>query len=166
MWLIGNNGLQKKSSKTLVVGGVGGWGQNCGIFRFVIFNFILLEEISDKMKLSPSTLEKLCYTPWNFQKPRLSRSPLPWKCQFFFNLPLEFSHLFFQYTPKKFQVFSPPHVWIFFWNTYSCYATKIVIWFYGWNSPVDRAIPKKNTNRWGLVDIIFWKAPGILDLSL
>ena len=78
-----------------------------------------------------------------------------------FNLPLEFSHLFFQYTLKKFQVFNPPPVCIFFWNTSSCYATKIVIWFFGWNSPVHWAIPKKNTNRWGLVDILFWKPPGI-----
>ena len=46
--------------------------KNCGLFRFVT------QEIPDKMKLRPSALEKLSYTPWNFQdqKPRLSSSPL------------------------------------------------------------------------------------------
>ena len=141
-----------------------GWGQNCGIFRFVIFSFvilILLEEIPDKMKLSPSTLEKLCYTPWNFQNQDLLDHHCPRNANSFLIYVWNFHICFFNIPPRNFKSSTLPLFGFFFWNTSSCYATKIVIWFFGWNSPVHWAIPKKNTNRWGLVDILFWKPPGI-----
>ena len=54
--------------------------KNCGPFSFVTL------EIPDKMKLRPSALEKLCYTPWNSQnqKPRLSSAPLVMPIQILF----------------------------------------------------------------------------------
>ena len=69
----------------------------------------LFLEIPYKMKLCPSALVKLCYTPWNFQgqKPRLSWSPLETvgNANSYFNWPLELPHYIFSiYTPKKFQV--------------------------------------------------------------
>ena len=77
-----------------------------------------------------------------------------------------FHIIFFQYTPKKFQVLNPPPVWIFFWNTSSCHATKIVIWLFGWNSPVHWAIPEKIQTGGGWW-IYFSENPlEFLDLSL
>ena len=69
----------------------------------------LFLEIPYKMKLCPSALVKLCYTPWNFQgqKPRLSWSALETmgNANSYFNWPLEFPHYIFSiYTPKKSQV--------------------------------------------------------------
>ena len=77
--------------------------KNCGLFSFVT------QEIPDKMKLRPSALEKLCYTPWNFQdqKPRLSSAPLVMLILFLIDL-CNFRNIIFQYTPKKFQVFNLP----------------------------------------------------------
>ena len=122
------------------------------------------------MKLHSSALEKLCYTPWNIQgqKPRLSWLPLEMPILFLIDL-WNFHIIFFQYTPKKFQVLNPPTCLEFFWNSSNCHATKIVIWLFGWNSPVHWAIPEKlQTGR--VVDILFWNphppALKFLDLSL
>ena len=65
-------------------------------------------EIPDKMKLHPLALEKLCYTPRNFQgqKPGLSWSPL--EMPFLFLIDLWNCYIMlFQYNPKKFQVLNP-----------------------------------------------------------
>ena len=114
------------------------------------------------MKIHSSALEKLCYTPWNIQgqKPRLSWLPLEMPILFLIDL-WNFHIIFFQYTPKKFQVLNPPTCLEFFWNSSNCHATKIVIWLFGWNSPVHWAIQKKNPNRWGggyaFLKTPFWK---------
>ena len=47
---------------------------------------------------------------------------------------------------------------IFFWNSFNCCATKIVIWLSGWNSPVHWTIPEKLQTGW-VVDILFWNPP-------
>ena len=58
-----------------------------------------------------------------------------------------------------------PPVWNFFqlvWNSFNCCATKIVIWLFGWNSPVHWTIPEKLQTGW-VVDIPFRNPPsGIL----
>ena len=54
-----------------------------------------------------------------------------------------------------------PTVWNFFqlvWNSFNCRATKIVIWLFGWNSPVHWTIPEKIKTGW-VVDILFWNSP-------
>ena len=68
------------------------------------------------MKLYPSAPEKLCYTPWNFQgkKTRLSWSPLEMPILTLIDV-WNFHIVFFQYTPKKFQVLTVSHD--FFENT-------------------------------------------------
>ena len=77
-----------------------------------------------------------------------------------------FHIIFFQYTPKKFQVFNPPPVWIFFYNTFSCHATKIVIWIFGWNSPAHWAIPEKIQTGGGWYIYFSENLLEFLDLSL
>ena len=72
-------------------------------------------EIPDKMKLRPSTLEKFCYTPCNFQdqRPILSSAPLVMPILFLIDL-WNFRNIIFHYTPKKFQVFNPPPLFAIF----------------------------------------------------
>ena len=115
------------------------------------------------MKLHSSALEKLCYIPWNFQgqKPRLSWLPL--------EMPILSTLYSFNIPPRNFKSSTLLPVSNFFWNSSNCHATKIVIWLFGWNSPVHWAIPEKlQTGR--VVDILFWNphppALKFLDLSL
>ena len=79
----------------------------------------------------------------------------PGNANSFFNWPLEYPHYIFEMYPQESS--SPQPCLEFFWNSSNCHATKIVIWLFGWNSPVHRA--RKTPNRWGGggVDILFWK---------
>ena len=54
-----------------------------------------------------------------------------------------FHIIFFQYTPPKISSLQPSPYLDFFWDTSSCHATKIVIWLFGWSSPVHWAVPEK-----------------------
>ena len=51
-----------------------------------------------------------------------------------------------------------PSVWNFFWSSSNCCATKIVIWLFGWNSPVHWTITENLQTGW-VVDILFWNSP-------
>ena len=85
-----------------------------------------------------------------------------------FNWPLEFPQYNFSIYPQGFNPPPPPTpiVWKFFWSSSNCHSSIIVIWLFGWNSPVHYwAIPEKlQTGRgeWGgggAVGILFWNPP-------
>ena len=128
-----------------------------------------LQKFQIKWSFAPQPW-KNCYTAWNFQdqKARLSSTPLVMLIFFFFFFfdLWSFCSIIFQYTPKKFQVFNPPPppVWNFFRSSSSCHASIIVIWLFGWNSPVRYwTIPEKlqtgGGRERGWVGILFWNVP-------
>ena len=106
------------------------------------FLTLSLEEIPNKWSLAPQPW-KNGVTPHGTSKNQdILDHHCPMPTLFLIDL-WNFHIIFFQYISKKFQVFNPPPVWIFFWNTCSCHAAKVVIWLFGWNSPVHWAIPEK-----------------------
>ena len=153
----------RKSPTSLLVGG--GVGFEDKTVEFLGLSFLTLSfqrKFQTKWNLAPQPW-KNCATPHETSKSKnqdfLNHHCPRYANSFLIEFALEFPHSFFQYTPKKFQVFNPPPVWIFFWNTSSCYATKVVIWLFGWNSPVHWAIPEKIQTGGGYGGYTFLKNP-------
>ena len=87
----------------------------------------------------------------------------------FFDWPLEFLQYNFSIYPQEISGLQPSSpVWNFFWSSFNCHVSIIVIWLFGWNSPVRYwAIPEKlqtggEGGEWGgrgWIGILFWNAP-------
>ena len=69
----------------------------------------------------------------------------PGNANSFFNWPLEFPQYNFSIHPQEVSGLQPcPPVWNFFWSSSNCHASIIVIWLFGWNSPVHYwSIPER-----------------------
>ena len=100
----------------------------------------------------------------------------PGNANSFFNWPLEFPQYNFSIHPQEVSGLQPcPPVWNFFWSSSNCHASIIVIWLFGWNSPVHYwSIPERLQTGKGVrgvgvgggVGIFLWNPPlEILDLS-
>ena len=89
----------------------------------------------------------------------------PGNANSFFNWPLEFPQYNFSIHPQEVSGLQPcPPVWNFFWSSSNCHASIIVIWLFGWNSPVRYwTIPEKlqtgGGRERGWVGILFWNVP-------
>ena len=82
----------------------------------------------------------------------------------FSDWPLEFPQHNFSMHPQEISGLQPsPPVWNFLWRISNCYASIIVIWLFGWKSPVCYwAVPEKlqtGGGGRGWVGILFWNAP-------
>ena len=86
----------------------------------------------------------------------------PGNANSFFSWPLEFPQYNFSIYPQEISGFQPSP--LFFWNSSNCHASIIVIWLFGWNSPVRYwTIPEKlqtgGGRERGWVGILFWNVP-------
>ena len=99
----------------------------------------------------------------------------PGNANSFFDWPLEFPQYNFSIYPQEISGLQPSlSVWNFFWSSSNCHASIIVIWLFGWNSPVHYwSIPERLQTGKGVrgvggrgVGIFLWNPPlEILDLS-
>ena len=82
-----------------------------------------------------------------------------------FNWPLEFPQYIFSIYPQEISGLQPSRLFgIFNWSSSNCHASIIVIWLFGWNSPVRYwTIPEKlqtgGGRERGWVGILFWNVP-------
>ena len=122
-----------------------GWGveDKTGIFRIAIFNFILRRNFrqNEPWPLNPG---KIVLHPMELPKTKTFLITIALEMPILFLLTSGISKLyFFSIWGRSFMSSTLPLFLNFFWNTSSCHATKIVIWFFRWNSLVQWRIPEK-----------------------